>query len=154
MTTAMHGWVLLIFAIVYLGMMLGGLPRLHLDRTGVALLGAIAVVGLEVMSPQAAAEAVHLPTILLLFSFMVISAQLRLGGFYTWVTHSVSGLNLAPAALLAVVIAVVALLSAVFSNDIVCLAMAPILLDACVRKRLNPVPYLLGWLARRISDRP
>ncbi len=144
MTSAMHGWVLLIFALVYLGMMLGGLPRLHLDRTGVALLGAIAVVGMGVMSPQAAAEAIHLPTILLLFSFMVISAQLRLGGFYTWVTHSVSGLDLAPAALLAVVIAVVALLSAVFSNDIVCLAMAPILLDACVRKRLNPVPYLLG----------
>ena len=144
MTSAMHGWVLLIFAIVYLGMMLGGLPRLHLDRTAVALLGAIAIVGLGVMSPQAAAEAIHLPTILLLFSFMVISAQLRLGGFYTWVTHSVSGLNLAPAALLAVVIAIVALLSAVFSNDIVCLAMAPILLDACVRKRLNPVPYLLG----------
>lgn len=144
MSAAMDGWVLLIFAIVYLGMMLGGLPRLHLDRTGVALLGAIAVVGLGVMSPQAAAEAIHLPTILLLFSFMVISAQLRLGGFYTWVTRSVSGLELSPAALLGVVIAVVALLSAVFSNDIVCLAMAPMLAGTCVRKRLDPLPFLLA----------
>jgi len=29
--------VLFVFAIVYLGMILGGLPRLHLDRTGVAV---------------------------------------------------------------------------------------------------------------------
>ncbi|TDP63953.1 SLC13 family permease [Roseateles toxinivorans] len=140
----MDAWVLAIFAIVYLGMILGGLPRLHLDRTGVALLGAIAVVGLGVMTPEAAAQSIHLPTILLLFSFMVVSAQLRLGGFYGWVTTAVSGLNLGPAALLGVVILVVALLSAVFSNDIVCLAMAPMLADACARKRLNPVPFLLA----------
>jgi hypothetical protein len=38
-------YVLAVFGIVYLGMILGGLPRLHLDRTGVALLGAIAIVG-------------------------------------------------------------------------------------------------------------
>jgi len=140
----MDAWVLAIFAIVYLGMILGGLPRLHLDRTGVALLGAIAVVGLGVMTPEAAARSIHLPTILLLFSFMVVSAQLRLGGFYGWVTAAVSGLSLGPAALLGVVILVVALLSAVFSNDIVCLAMAPMLADACARKRLNPVPFLLA----------
>lgn len=144
MSSALHGWVLLVFVIVYLGMMLGGLPRLHLDRTGVALLGAIAVVGLGAISPRAAADAVHLPTILLLFSFMVISAQLRLGGFYTWVTRSVSALELAPAALLGVVIAVAAGLSAVFSNDVVCLAMAPLLIEACVRKRLDPLPFLLA----------
>ena len=34
--------ILVIFLIVYLGMILGGLPFLRLDRTGVALLGAIA----------------------------------------------------------------------------------------------------------------
>jgi Na+/H+ antiporter NhaD/arsenite permease-like protein len=132
------------FAVVYLGMILGGLPRLHLDRTGVALLGAIAIVGAGVMTPEEAAQAVHLPTILLLFSFMVISAQMRLGGFYTWVTRRVAALDVGPAALLAVVIAVVAVLSAVFSNDIVCLAVAPVLADACLRRRLDPVPYLLA----------
>lgn len=30
--------------VVYIGMILGGLPLLQLDRTGVALLGAIAIV--------------------------------------------------------------------------------------------------------------
>ena len=92
-------YVLTVFAIVYLGMILGGLPRLHLDRTGVALLGAIAIVGAEVMTPEDAARAIHLPTILLLFSFMVISAQMRLGGFYGAVTRRIAALPVGPAAL-------------------------------------------------------
>jgi len=38
----------------------------------------------------------------------------------------------------------VAALSAVFSNDIVCLAIAPVLIHACTRLKLDPVPYLLA----------
>lgn len=38
----------------------------------------------------------------------------------------------------------VAVLSAVFSNDIVCLAVAPVLIDVCRARRLNPVPFLLA----------
>ncbi|MEX1994906.1 MAG: anion transporter [Steroidobacteraceae bacterium] len=136
--------VVAIFAVVYLGMILGGLPFLQLDRTGIALLGAIAIVGLGVLTPEAAAQSIHLPTLLLLFSFMVISAQMRLGGFYTRVTLQITELRLSPPALLAAVIAVVGTLSAVFSNDIICLAIAPVLADACLARRLDPVPYLLG----------
>jgi len=136
--------ILVIFALVYLGMVLGSLPFLQLDRTGVALLGAIAIVGIGALTPEQAASAVHLPTLLLLFSFMVISAQLRLGGFYTWITHWVADLPLSPPALLAILVAVVAALSAIFSNDIVCLAAAPVLADACLRRQLDPVPFLLA----------
>ena len=145
MTDLPHSaFVLAVFGIVYLGMILGGLPRLHLDRTGVALLGAIAIVGAGELTPEQAAQAIHLPTILLLFSFMVISAQMRLGGFYGAVTRRLAALPLPPAAWLALVIAVAGALSAVFTNDIVCLAMAPVLADACLRRRLDPVPYLLA----------
>jgi Na+/H+ antiporter NhaD/arsenite permease-like protein len=136
--------VVAIFAVVYLGMILGGLPFLQLDRTGIALLGAIALVALGVLTPEAAAQSIHLPTLLLLFSFMVISAQMRLGGFYTRVTLQITELRLSPPALLAAVIAVVGTLSAVFSNDVICLAIAPVLADACLARRLDPVPYLLG----------
>ena len=136
--------VVAIFAIVYVGMILGGLPFVQLDRTGIALLGAIAIVGLEILTPEEAARSIHLPTLLLLFSFMVISAQMRLGGFYAWVTQRIAALPIAPAALLAAVIAVTAVLSAVFSNDVICLAVAPVLIDGCRRRGLDPVPYLLG----------
>jgi len=140
----MTATVATVFAIVYVGMILGGLPFLQLDRTGVALLGAIAIVGLEVLTPEQAALSIHLPTLLLLFSFMVISAQMRLGGFYTWVTLRIASLPLAPPALLAATMAAVAALAAVFSNDVVCLAVAPVLADACARRGLDPVPFLLG----------
>jgi Na+/H+ antiporter NhaD/arsenite permease-like protein len=125
-------------------MIAGGLPFLQLDRTGIALLGAIAIVALGVLTPEQAALSIHLPTLLLLFSFMVISAQMRLGGFYAWVTLRIAALPLAPPALLAATIAAVAALSAVFSNDVICLAIAPVLADACLRRGLDPVPYLLG----------
>ena len=136
--------IVAIFALVYLGMILGGLPFLQLDRTGIALLGAIALVGLGAVSLEEASRSIHLPTLVLLFSFMVISAQMRLGGFYTWVTRRVAELPVSPPLLLGALIAVAALLSAVFSNDVVCLAAAPVLADACLRRGLDPVPYLLG----------
>jgi len=135
---------LAIFALVYAGMILGGLPFLQLDRTGVALLGAIALVATGAVPERDAAGAVDLATILMLFSFMVVSAQMRLGGFYGHVTRWLAGLALSPPALLGALVAAVALLSAVFSNDVVCLAMAPVLADACARRSLDPRPFLLG----------
>jgi Na+/H+ antiporter NhaD/arsenite permease-like protein len=136
--------VVAICAAVYLGMILGGLPFLQLDRTGIAVLGAIALVGIGALSPEQAARSVHLPTLLLLFSFMVIAAQMRLGGFYDWVTRRLAALPFRPVTLLAAVIAAVALLSALFSNDVVCLAVAPALANACARRRLDPAPFLLA----------
>lgn len=136
--------VAVVFAIVYLGMILGSLPFLRLDRTGIALLGAITLVGLGALTPEEAALSIHLPTLLLLFSFMVLSAQMRLGGFYTWVTLRIAALRVGPAALLAAMMLAVAALSAVFSNDVICLAIAPVLADACLRRGIDPVPYLIG----------
>jgi Na+/H+ antiporter NhaD/arsenite permease-like protein len=144
----MHGYLnwgtLAIFATVYLGMVLGGLPRLKLDRSGVALLGAIGVIALGVMNTEQAARAVDLPTVLLLFSFMVVSAQMRLGGFYTAVTQQVAALPLGRNALLGAILVVAAGLSAVFSNDIICLAMTPVVAQLCQKRRVDPVPFLLG----------
>lgn len=136
--------IVVIFLIVYLGMLLGELPYLQLDRTGVALLGAIALISIDAVTLTDAAEAIHLPTIILLFSFMVLSAQMRLGGFYDWVTEHLAALSLSPPQLLGALILFIAALSAVFSNDIVCLAVAPVLIGSCERRRLDPVPYLLA----------
>ena len=136
--------IIAVFFVVYLGMILGGLPFLQLDRTGVALLGAIALVSVGALTLEEAWAAIHAPTLILLFAFMVISAQLRLGGFYTWVTWRLGAAPLPPAGLLAALIVVIAALSAVFSNDIICLAIAPVLVDVCIARRLNPAPFLLA----------
>jgi Na+/H+ antiporter NhaD/arsenite permease-like protein len=136
--------IVAVFLLVYLGMIFGGLPFVQLDRAGIALLGAIALVATESVSIEDVWRSLHPPTLMLLFSFMVISAQLRLGGFYSWTTRRLGMLRIRPPALLGAIMAVAATLSAVFSNDIVCLAMAPALVDISLARRLDPVPYLLA----------
>ncbi len=136
--------VVAIFVLVYVGMVLGGLPHVKLNRSGVALLGAIAVIGIGAISTEDAARAVDLPTMLLLFSFMVVSAQMRLGGFYTSITRRVAALPLGRSGLLGAIIAVAGGLSAIFSNDIICLAMTPMVAQLCLQRRLNPMPFLVG----------
>lgn len=125
-------------------MIFGGLPFLQLDRTGIALLGAIVLVASQVVSVEDAYRSLHSPTLILLFSFMVISAQLRLGGFYPWVARWIASSNSSPPALLGAVIISSAYLSAVFSNDVVCLAMAPVMIEICRARNLNPMPFLIG----------
>ena len=133
-----------VFATVYLGTLAGRFPRLALDRTGIALLGAIVLVATGVSSLERATAAIDAPTILLLFGLMVVSAQLRLGGFYARTANGLASVSLQPVALLAFLIAGVGLLAALFSNDIICLAMTPVWIDACLRRRLDPRPFLLA----------
>ncbi len=140
----MTSFVVAVFLLVYLGMIFGGLPFVQLDRTGIALLGAIALVASQSMSLDEAYRSLNLPTLILLFSFMVISAQLRLGGFYTRVILQAGSLDMRPSLFLAATIATSATLSAVFSNDIVCLSLTPALAEICLARRLDPIPFLIG----------
>lgn len=136
--------VLIIFAFVYLGMILGRLPGLAIDRTGVALLGAALLVGLECLTPDDAWRAIDVSTIILLLGLMVISAQLRLGGLYTAITHRMIAANFSPRGFLLLLIFVSAILSALLANDVVCLAVAPLLVESCCRRGWRPVPFLLA----------
>jgi Na+/H+ antiporter NhaD/arsenite permease-like protein len=140
----MHSTAFIIFLITYAGIAVGGIPGLALDRTGIALLGAIAMVVTGVLSTTQAVQAVDMPTILLLYSLMVISSQFRLGGFYTWAALRIVPLMDRPARFLLTLMAVSALLSALLANDIVCLAFTPLITVSLLRAGLNPVPFLLG----------
>jgi len=135
---------LFLFLITYAGVALGRVPRLTIDRTGIALLGAIGMVLVRALTPEEALEAIHIPTLLLLYGLMVVSAQLRLGGFYTWLALKVTLWTDAPARFLFALMMVGALLSSVLANDIICLAFTPVLGVALRRRRLNPLPFLLG----------
>lgn len=88
--------VLIIFLIVYIGMFLGGIPGLALDRTGIALLGAIALVADGSTTVAQAWAAIDVSTIALLLGLMVVSAQFRLGGFYTALTRRLGDQDLSP----------------------------------------------------------
>ncbi len=136
--------VLVVFVLVYLGMILGKFPGLALDRTGIALLGAIALLAMGEIDPEDALFAIDVPTMALLLGLMVVSAQFRLGGFYAQVTRQVGRMEVSPPAFLAVIIVVAAVLSAILANDIICLAMTPVLIEVCSRRGLDPMPFLLG----------
>ena len=133
-----------VFLLVYLGMMLGRFPGLALDRTGIALLGAIALLAAGRVEAKDAWHAIDVSTIGLLLGLMVVSAQLRLGGLYSAITRRIASAPVSPAGLLALVVATSGILSALLANDIVCLAMAPLLIEGCVHRGLNPKPYLLA----------
>ncbi|MEY4673070.1 MAG: hypothetical protein RL148_854, partial [Planctomycetota bacterium] len=138
---------LAVFVFVYAGMVLGGLPGMRIDRTGVALLGAIALVAFGAVGTAEAWQSVDVPTVGLLAGLMVVSAQFRLGGFYTRVTRLLAERPTSPQRLLLELMATAGLLSALLTNDVVCLAVAPVLVDVCRRRGLDPVPFLLGLAA-------
>lgn len=135
---------LIIFAVTYVGVALGRLPGLALDRTGMALLGGIAMVVAGVLSEREALLAIDFPTIGLLYALMVLSAQLRLGGFYTRVALAVAKLMDRPNRFLLILMLVSAALSAILVNDIICLAFTPVLAVSLLRSGLNPVPFLIA----------
>lgn len=140
----MQNSVLVVFAVVYLGMVLGGLPGLAVNRAGIAVLGAVALLAFGVLDSRQAWASVDMPTMSLLFGLMLVSAQLRLGGFYTFMARRIAMAGLTAPWLLLLVMVAGGALSAVLVNDIVCLAMTPILVEGCLRRRLNPMPFLLG----------
>jgi Na+/H+ antiporter NhaD/arsenite permease-like protein len=140
----MQNFVLAVFAVVYLGMILGHLPGLVVNRAGVALLGAVALLAAGVVDSSEAWASVDMPTMSLLFGLMLVSAQLRLGGFYTLLARRIAQTKSSASGLLLLVMLAGAGLSALLVNDIVCLAMTPILVEGTLRRGLNPVPFLLG----------
>jgi Na+/H+ antiporter NhaD/arsenite permease-like protein len=136
--------ILAIFVLTYLGMAAGRVPGLQLSRTGIALLGAIAMMVFSGTTSAQAAASVNWPTILLLFGFFVLSAQLRLSGFYTWIAEWISQRLDAPTLFLAFMTVVTAGLSAFLNHDIVCYVLTPVACTALIRNGRNPVPYLVA----------
>ena len=134
----------LIFALTYFGLALGDIPFTRLDRSGIAVLGAVAVLLFHRMNLHQAMAGVDFPTLILLISMMIISAQLRLAGFYDAVVRRIVAAAHKPWRLLAGLIVSSALLSALFANDVICLIFTPVLCLALQRARRDPIPYLMA----------
>jgi Na+/H+ antiporter NhaD/arsenite permease-like protein len=136
--------VLAIFTLTYLGFAIGRVPGLKLNRTGIVLLGAIAIAIFSGLSTTAVVGFINWPTVLLLFGFFVISAQLRLSGFFDMVAGRISAGLGNPARFLLTLMLVAAGLSAFLNNDIVCFVFAPVVATALLRRQINPVPFLVA----------
>lgn len=134
-----------IFLATYVAMAVGRLPGFRVDRTGAALLGAIAMLVFEKIDTDAAWASVSFPTMALLFGLMIVSGAFAVSGFYGWLAARTAALSLGPARLLAVMIVTSGLLSSILTNDVVVVAMVPLLVQLCQARRLNTTPFLLGF---------
>ncbi len=143
----MNGLGVAIFVLAYLGIAIGEIPGLGVDRTGVALLGAMLMVATGTVSFADASHAIDGGTLVLLFGLMVLSAQYRLGGFYSAVALRAARSGLGARGFLAFTLVASAVLSALLSNDVICLVLTPIVLEITSRRGWNPVPFLLGLAA-------
>ena len=133
-----------IFGLTYLALALGKVPGLRIDRAGIALVGAAAMLACGVLSMRDAARAVDYETIVLLFGMMVVVAYLRMAGFFALATEQIAARFSGPLTLLAVTIALSGVLSAFLVNDVVCVALTPLVLHLCQRLKRPPIPYLVG----------
>ena len=133
-----------IFGLTYLALAVGKVPGLRIDRAGIALVGAAVMLAFGVLSMGDAARAVDYETIVLLFGMMVVVAYLRMAGFFALATEQVAARCSGPLSLLAVTIAISGTFSAFLVNDVVCVALTPLVVHLCQRLKRPPIPYLVG----------
>ena len=140
-------FVVVVFAVTYLGMAAGRLPFLSIDRTGIAMVAAVVLVAADALPAAEAVHAVHFPTLLLLGALMIVSGRVEAAGLYAAAAAWIARAADRPRRLLALTLLVGGLLSAVLVNDVVVFAMTPLLCDGLRRRGLDPVPFLIALAA-------
>lgn len=131
------GGVLIIFT-------LGKSPVFRVDRAGASIIGAVALIGFGTISFEDAVKSVDYKTIVILFSMMVIVANLKLAGFFDLLGRIILQRVATKRGLLFAVIVASGAMSAVAINDIVCLLFTPVVLLVCRKGQCNPLPHLLA----------
>ncbi len=143
---------LAIFLFTYVFIAGARLPFLKLDRPGGALLGAVLMVVLGLVTPAEVfnhsenpdRHAIDADTIVLLLGMMLLAAYLSQAAFFrtagAWAVRKAH----TPRLLLVAVTFISAVLSAFLVNDTVCLMLTPLVLATVEDARLPPVPYLLA----------
>lgn len=136
--------IILVFIFTYLGMAAGRLPWLQVDRTGIALLGVIALLGTETTTLDELGSSIDTSTLVLLFALMIISAQFAVAGFFDLCADWAVTKRASPALLLALTVGVCGALSALLMNDILVFALTPLLVAGARAQGLDPRPFLIA----------
>jgi Na+/H+ antiporter NhaD/arsenite permease-like protein len=134
----------LIFVFTYVAFSVGRVPGFRSDRMAAAVIGAVLLVALGVLSVDEAQSAVDGRTLGLLFGMMLLSAALDVSGAFALVGWWVTRRARSPLALLAAVSIASAVLSAFLINDVVCIAFTPLVLRIADSLERSPKPYLLA----------
>lgn len=141
---ARQWFCIIIFVITYVGMARGSLPLLVLDRVAIAWIGAIALLAAGVIHFQQATQFINFETLGLLLGMMVIVAVLRRARFFARVADWAASRVQSQHGFLLLVIALSSLLSAILVNDVICLAMPPLILRVCRDRGWSARPHLIA----------
>ena len=136
--------VTIIFVLSYLALAIGWIPGLRIDRAGIALVGAAAMLATGSMEFHDAMTQTDWSTIITLMALMVIVAQLTQSGLTTRVANKIIPNKLGPRGTLLLAMVSCALTSALITNDVAILAFIPILIQRINARGLHPIPFLLG----------
>lgn len=134
----------LIVGLTYVGLGLGYLPGLRMNRATIALVGAALLMALGVLDLQTAWQAIDYKTLVFLFGMMVVSANLAVAGFFQLSLDYLSRTVRSPLGLLVALTFGSGLLSALFLNDTIALILTPLVVGLTQTLQLNPIPYLLA----------
>lgn len=138
---------LVIVTLTYIGIAAGHWPALRANRTTITLMGAGMLIAAGQVEFDHVGDYLDLDTLILLFSMMVINANLQMAGFFRLAGSALLRLTQAPRVFLAVEIFFSGLLSAFFLNDTICLMFTPLVLGITLSARRNPLPYLIALAA-------
>lgn len=137
-------WAGLIIAVTLVGVAVGRIPGLSMNRATIALAGAVGLVVVGALPLRDAFRHLEMNTLSLLFAMMVLNVHLCHAGFFRWVAARVVSRARSPRQLLALTIAASGVLSAAFLNDTIVLMLTPLVIDIARCLKRDPVPYLLG----------
>ncbi|MCS6960624.1 MAG: anion transporter [Pseudanabaenaceae cyanobacterium SKYGB_i_bin29] len=139
--------IYVVLLVTYLGIALGYIPGLRMNRPTIALVGSALLIGLGALSVEQAWRSIDGKTIVFLLSMMVVNAGLAYGGFFQVVLVNLIRLTHNPLGLLVTLVGGSGFLSAFLLNDTLALVCTPLTVQICQVLQLNPVPYLLGLAA-------
>lgn len=143
----MTSFIALIFVLTYIGMALGRIPGLRIDRSGIAMIAAVVLVAAGALPIDEIAAAIHFPTLLLMGGLMILSARVGATGFYNVAAAWIARQAGRPLRLLALTIGIGGVLSALLVNDVVVFAMTPLLCTGLAARKLDVRPFLFGLAA-------
>ncbi len=133
-----------VLVLSYVGIGLGYLPGLRMNRATIALVGATFLIILGVVNLKQAWLAIDYKTIIFLLSMMVINANLACSGFFQLALDYLMRLTRSPFGLLLALTFGSGLLSALFLNDTIAIVLTPLTLGLTEALNLKPIPYLLA----------
>ncbi len=138
-------WITLaIVVLTFIGIAIGRYPIIKSNRTTIALMGVALLLAAGQVAFKDLPSYFDFDTLILLFSMMIINANLKLAGFFTLAGRAMVRLARTPRTFLALEIVMVGVLSALFLNDTICLMFAPFLINLFNDLKRNPLPYLVA----------